>query len=104
MITVNSPVAHFFLDEKTIKRLRLKPADSFFISQFNYDHQIYEFAEMKNVFVMSHDLYGTAMSPGSCFIAFYGTRSFVGLEVDINTLKESTYKQVSDWIENNSHS
>ncbi|HEY1023010.1 MAG TPA: hypothetical protein VGE06_11895 [Flavisolibacter sp.] len=91
----------FNLDKETIDQLGLYPSQEQINAPSAPDARIFQFHELKDVYLMESDLYGNTMPQGSCFLAFQGRDGLLGKHILIETLKKCTLADIKKIVENN---
>jgi hypothetical protein len=90
------------IDEETISKLGLTVTNKQINAQSAPHARVFEYPRMENVFIMENDLYGAAMPPHSCFIAFTGRHGLVGRHLTIDELKNLSVEDVQKLVADNS--
>lgn len=96
-----SATNQFNLDQKTIAQLGLRPSSERINAPTAPNALIFEFTDIKNVYIMESDLYGNTMPEGSCFLAFEGRAGMMGKHIKIETLRNSSIEDIRKIVEDN---
>jgi hypothetical protein len=88
--------ATYHIDEETIRRLGLRPADIHAGSQLATGARVYRFPNLENVLVMESDLYGNPMPEGSCFFAAQGKHGLMGRRLRVEKLRTCSAEDVRE--------
>lgn len=91
----------FNIDEDTISKLGLRPADKMINAQISPEARVFIYPFLEEVYIMESDLYGNTMPRGSCFLAFNGHHGMMGRHLKVETLRDATIKEIQDLVENN---
>ena len=91
----------FNLDKETIDQLGLFQSHKQINAPIAADARIFQFPNLRDVYIMESDLYGNPMPKGSCFLAFKGRDGLLGKHMLIDTLKKCTLQDIKKIVENN---
>ena len=87
------------IDDATIQTLNLQLTTEPLNAQVDLGARVFKYPSLDKVFIMESDLYGNKMPQGSCFLAFQGYHGLIGKHLYIDTLKNSSVKEIKSIIE-----
>ena len=90
------------IDEKIICKLGLRLSDKPINAPIATNARVFEYPDLKNVFIMESDLYGNIMPKDHCFLAFYGSHGLIGKHLKVETLKNASVEYIKKMVESNS--
>jgi hypothetical protein len=91
----------FNIDEETINKLGLQLSDKPINAQIAPMARVFEYPHLENVFIMESDLYGNTLPKGSCFLAFEGHHGLIGGQLEVETLKKASVKDIEEIVKRN---
>lgn len=89
------------ISRKTIRKVGLHVSGKLPDAHIPQNARVFEFPSLENVFIMESDLYGNIMPEDSCFLAFYGRYGFIGTDLKVETLRNSSVDDIKKIVETN---
>jgi hypothetical protein len=89
------------IDDETIRTLGLRLTHEPINAGTALSSRVFEYPQLKNVYIMESDLYGNTMPKGSCFLAFDGQCGLVGKHLKVDTLKHFNVMEIEKMVQDN---
>jgi hypothetical protein len=91
-------INQFNIDEETIYKAGLRRCNRTINAQISPDARIFEYPQLKDVFIMENDLYGNKMPKDSCFLAFNGQHGMIGKHLKVSTLRIASVEEIKNMV------
>jgi hypothetical protein len=92
------------ISRETIRKVGLRLSHAAINAEITPNARVFEYPNLKDVFVMENDLYGNIMPNGSCFLAFYGQHGLIGTELSVEKLSNSSVEDIRNIVQVNTES